>query len=96
MDKLSDIWHCALTVHRLLVDEEGTTNKSNQQTRQPNVPRKSFDIKAMVVLKETVPSNLDRFQAATRPLLTWEESGVFCNAQAQRLRGEENNKINSK
>jgi hypothetical protein len=78
LDKMSDIWHCALKI------QEESLGAS-----KPHVPRSSFDIKAMVVLKEQVPPHLDRFEATTRPILTWEESGEVCNAQAQRLKEEQ-------
>jgi hypothetical protein len=78
LDKVSDIWHCALNVQE-------TEPKLNKNT----LPRKSFDIKAMVVLKQQVPPELDRFKAAVTPGLTWEESGEFCNSQAERLKQED-------
>jgi hypothetical protein len=79
-DKISDVWHCALHVQhddKQCEDLSTTTN-----------PRKSFDIKAMVVLKEGVPPYLDRLEQPTLPVLTWEESGEFCDSQAKRLKAE--------
>ena len=80
LDKMSDIWHCALRIQ-----------EENQGLSKPLqvLPRRSFDIKAMVILKEKVPSHLDRFEATTRPRLSWEESGEHCNVQAQRLKEEQ-------
>jgi hypothetical protein len=77
IDKVSDLWHCALTVD---IDDDDDDDK-----RAHTRPRKSFDIKAMVVLKEQVPRHLDRFEAAVKPRLTVEESGEFCNDQASRV-----------
>jgi len=46
-------------------------------------PRRSFDIRALIVLDESVPEELDRFSPdRTRPILTFEESGCFCDEQA--------------
>jgi hypothetical protein len=82
LDKQSDIWHCALNVRDTL-----------QQANNRDIPsmrkRKSFDLKAMLVLKEQVPQELDRLKAAIRPILTWEESGEFCDSQAQKLKAEQ-------
>jgi hypothetical protein len=48
------IFNCALTIQ-----------EENQGASKPHVPRSSFDIRAMVVLREQVPSHLDRFEAIT-------------------------------
>jgi len=50
-------------------------------------PRKSFDIRAFVVFREKVTKGLDRFDLARiRPDLTLEESGCFCDSQAEKRR----------
>ena len=70
----SDIWHCAISTHT------GGGKASLTTTR----PRRSFDIRALVVLDESVPLELDRFGPdRTRPILTFEESGCFCDKQAE-------------
>ena len=80
LDKMSDMWHCALNVQM--------KSDTIMEYSSPKLPRKSFDIKAMVVLKEKVPAELDRLAKALRPRLTQEESGEFCNEQAQRLKSQ--------
>jgi hypothetical protein len=80
-DKMSDLWHCALSIDR---DDDGHDNDIDLN-RHDRLPRKSFDIKAMVILKENVPVHLDRFELSIRPQLSLEESGDFCNYQASRL-----------
>lgn len=80
LDKQSDIWHCALDVHEAVPSQDSAVGKRK---------RKSFDIKAMVVLKEQVPKELDRLEAAVSPALTWEESGEFCNLQARQLKARD-------
>jgi len=63
----SDLWHCALAS----IKEEGAKI------------RKSFDIRAFIVFDEVVPPQRDRFSnKRTRPSLTKEESGCFCDEQA--------------
>lgn len=81
-DKLSDLWHCALTIE----DDEDDKNAT-----KGGLPRKSFDIKAMVVLKERVPRHLDRVATSITPELTLEQSGSFCNRQAERLHSSRGN-----
>jgi hypothetical protein len=70
MDKISDLWHCALDI-----PSSGSPRPS---------PRKSFDIKAMVILKEKVSQDQDRLLASTKPEMTLEQSGDFCESQCQR------------
>lgn len=82
LDKISDLWHCALP--DLSEAHPSDVALAGWSTNQP---RKSFDIKAMIVLKERVPSHLDRSNVARPPQLTLEESGEFCNSQARRLEG---------
>jgi hypothetical protein len=66
----SDLWHCAISTQ---------SGEKNEQYPQ----RRSFDIRAFVVLDESVPEELDRFSSnRTRPVLTLEESGCFCDEQA--------------
>lgn len=70
--KPSDLWHYAVDIRSSSVD-----GASRYQ------PRKSFDIKAMVVLKEVVQASEDRLAMAVVPKLTLEESGDFCDCQAK-------------
>jgi len=65
----SDLWHCAI--------------QAQARDGEEFPPRKSFDIRALVVLDEAVPEQLDRFRTnRTRPFLSFEESGCFCDEQA--------------
>ena len=69
----SDLWHCAISTR---------SSSGKDETMSP--PRKSFDIRAFVVLDESVPNELDRYNSdRTRPILSFEESGCFCDAQAE-------------
>jgi hypothetical protein len=64
----SDLWHCALAS----IKEPGAQ------------PRRSFDVRALVVFQDVVPPHRDRFaQDRTRPHLTRQESECFCEDQAQ-------------
>ena len=76
VSQLSDLWHCALT--RSEVESESHKNDEQHQ------PRKSFDIRAFIVFDEIVPTELDRFHSYNRlrPILSFEESGCFCDEQA--------------
>ena len=69
----SDLWHCA--IHSL---------------SQPYAPlRKSLDLRALIVLKERVPKQWDRYREdRIRPILTLEESGEFCDAQGAARKGK--------
>lgn len=70
----SDLWHCAISPEN---------NETKLQDFQESPPRKSFDIRALIVLDEFVPEEFDRFSSdRTRPVLTFEESGCFCDEQA--------------
>ncbi|KAL3774084.1 hypothetical protein ACHAW5_009546, partial [Stephanodiscus triporus] len=70
--QLSDLWHCAITTLA------GGGKASSTR------PRRSFDIRALVVLDDGVPRELDRFGLdRTKPILTFEESGCFCDKQAE-------------
>lgn len=69
----SDLWHCAISTR---------SSSGKDETMSP--PRKSFDIRAFVVFDESVPNELDRFNSdRTRPVLSFEESGCFCDEQAE-------------
>ena len=71
IDQPSDLFHCAL-------------NMSDGDSRaEPQKPRRSFDLKALVILKEKVPPDLDRVPAAVKPRLTWKESEEFCLEQGR-------------
>ena len=65
----SELWHCALPD---LVED----------LQSP--PRRSLEIRALVILDEQLPPHLDRWRpcAASRPVLTHKQSGEFCDAQA--------------
>jgi hypothetical protein len=69
MDQPCDLWHTSVDL------------TSGHRTGQ-NEPRRSFDIKAMVIMKETVPPERNRLAASTLPELTLEESKEFCGKQA--------------
>ncbi|KAL7546338.1 hypothetical protein ACHAWF_009673 [Thalassiosira exigua] len=76
----SDLYHCAVSLHDdpLSVATEDVP---------PGSPRRSFDVRAFVVLDEAVPANFDRYGSErTRPKLTLEESGCFCDEQAAERR----------
>ena len=77
IDKLSDLWHCALEI-----DPEN--NGESEAIEKFVPPRLSFDIKAMVILDEKVVPSMDRLLASTKPTLSLAESGEFCNAQSSR------------
>ena len=65
----SDLFHCA-------VEEEGKILDHEHR-------RTSFDIRAFIVFDEEVSPPSDRFTAdRTRPMLSLEESGCFCDEQA--------------
>jgi len=79
LDQACDFWHTSLDIQ--------------SKVDGPHVPRRSFDMKAMVVLKETVSPEEDRLAASTEPDLTLDESGNFCAEQTRR-RQKVNLKIN--
>lgn len=65
----SDLWHCSLSI--------------NDRFDKNASKRESFDIRALIVLNEEVPSELDRFDSTRmRPFLSLEQSGCFCEEQA--------------
>merc|ERR1719491_565753 len=67
----SDLWHCALSPNEFNSDPGS------------GMPRRSFDIRALVVFEEKVPGELDRFRThRPRPILSLEDSGCFCDDQA--------------
>ena len=65
----SEIWHCALPEVVEAADAR---------------PRRSFEVRALVVLDEALPAPLDRWRPLehTRPTLSHSESGEFCDEQA--------------
>ena len=72
MMQVSDLFHCAIA--------------TNNNTMGDG--RKSFDIRVLIVLNEDVPDELDRYkQRRTRPVLSFEESGCFCDEQAEQRKG---------
>jgi hypothetical protein len=74
----SDLWHCAISV-----EEDHVEKHSNIFVKGRNVPRESFDIRALIVFDEIVQSDEDRFHPErVRPVLSFEESGCFCDEQA--------------
>lgn len=77
----SDMWHCAIKPQQQ--QHHGVGNE--ESTR----PRRSFDIRAMVVFDENVPEELDRFGAdRIRPKLTMEESECLCEKQGEDRRSK--------
>ena len=75
-DQPSDLWHCAIEV------EEKESDSVHR--------RKSFDIRALIVFDDEVSDNNDRFSPErTRPVLSFEESGCFCDKQAAKRTGGE-------
>ncbi len=70
LDQSCDFWHTSLDILSKSAD---------------GLPlRKSFDMKAIVILKEKVPPQLDRLAASITPGLTLDESANFCAQQAKR------------
>jgi hypothetical protein len=82
----SDLWHCAVSIvqqEQSSDDDDDGINIENDDFLLP--PRTSFDIRAFIVLDENVPVELDRFTSnRSRPILSFEESGCFCDEQAAR------------
>ena len=84
----SDLWHCAVSLVQKQRssddaddDDYDGINMENDDLLLP--PRTSFDIRAFIVLDENVPVELDRFTPSrSRPILSFEESGCFCDEQA--------------
>lgn len=86
----SDIWHCALTNLTLFPEQICTTHDSHCHSHSHfnEEPRRSFDLRAFVILNEKVPPSNDRFLLSRnkdrRPLLSHAESGCFCDEQAEK------------
>jgi hypothetical protein len=76
----SDMWHCAIKQQQ----------QQNGGGKEASIrPRRSFDIRALVVFDETVPDELDRFHSdRIRPKLTMEESECFCEKQGEDRRSK--------
>jgi hypothetical protein len=65
-DKISDLWHCALSLP-----------ESNAFP-----VRTSLDVRALLILDEGVPPHLDRYRSdRPRPLLSLQQSECFCKEQ---------------
>ncbi len=79
--QISDLWHCALTNYM------ETKQEGQNQDDVEIEPRKSFDVRAFIVFDELVPLELDRLHPnRLRPGLTFDESGCFCDEQAEKRR----------
>lgn len=77
----SDLWHCAITT------SQSSSSIGKDDDKSIQAPRKSFDVRAFVLLDESVADGYDRFSVdRTRPILTFEESGCFCDEQAAKRR----------
>ena len=73
VDLPSDIWHCSLP------------ETDAEKKPEYNFPRRSFDVRALVVFDKVVPPELDRYCSdRPRPVLSLEESGCFCDEQAEK------------
>mmetsp|Transcript_4134 Transcript_4134/g.9379 ORF Transcript_4134/g.9379 Transcript_4134/m.9379 type:complete len:451 (-) Transcript_4134:749-2101(-) len=71
-DRVSDIWHCSLPIFPA---EERCSSRT------------SFDCRALVIYDEIVPAELDRYcKDRLKPVLSFEESGCFCDSQAEERR----------
>jgi len=69
----SDLFHCAISTNKVRTCDG----------------RKSFDIRALIIFEEDVPDELDRYKKSrTRPVLSFEESGCFCDEQAKKRKME--------
>ena len=70
----SDLWHCAIEF-----EVEATESTL----------RRSFDIRAFILFDSKVSNNNDRYAPGrTRPILSFEESGCFCDDQAAKRMSE--------
>jgi len=79
----SDLWHCAISVANDCVEHDNTLSKIDSE--RGAAPRESFDIRALVVFDETIDENKDRFHPnRVKPVLSFEESGCFCDVQAEK------------
>lgn len=90
-----DLWHCALSDDAFHIANEknqnGEYNSMNDNRYRDNFDheyRRSFDVRAFIVLHEKVPPEQDRFRISRkksrRPNLNYEESGCFCDEQEQK------------
>jgi len=59
------------------------------------IPRRSFDIKALVLIEEAVDVENDRLHEAFTPRLTLEESGEFCDCQSKKNRDSNSVRIDN-
>ena len=73
----SDLWHFAISIEDNRAQHAEAISKKS--------PRESFDILALVVFDEIVDKDKDRFHPVRlRPVLSFEESGCFCDEQAEK------------
>lgn len=81
----SDLWHCAISTMSTVTNDDYLSQSFQEQTV---ARRKSFDVRALVVLDEEITSDeLDRFRSTrTNSLLTLDESACFCQQQADARR----------
>ena len=79
VERISDIWHCSLPVF------------PGEEERHP---RTSFDCRALVIFDDGgLAEELDRYcDDRLRPQLSLEESGCFCDSQAEKRSGGSNDK----
>ncbi len=82
----SDLWHCAISINENQHDRAADTETISKTCRKRQTSqRESFDIRALVVFDEVVDESKDRFQQdRLRPVLSFEESGCFCDEQAEK------------
>mmetsp|Transcript_25923 Transcript_25923/g.29656 ORF Transcript_25923/g.29656 Transcript_25923/m.29656 type:complete len:364 (+) Transcript_25923:55-1146(+) len=77
IDRISDIWHCALTQYQI-----AENTKSKTSIKQSD--RQSLDIRALCIFKDTVSDELNRYHdKRPRAKLSLEESECFCTEQAK-------------
>lgn len=80
----SDLWHCALA------DEKDMHEQST------SIPRRSLDVRALVLFEEVVPPTMDRLAVdRIRPSLSRRESECFCREQADQYLQKRSETINS-
>ena len=82
----SDLWHCAISIDEDQQNRAAGTEANFETSRKrQKTPRESFDIRVLVVFDEVVEESKDRFQPdRVRPVLSFEESGCFCDEQAEK------------
>ena len=79
----SDLWHCAISVDKECVERKESLSKLD--SKGDTAPRESFDIRVLVVFDEVVDESKDRFHPnRVRPVISFEESGCFCDEQAEK------------